>query len=121
MLTLRSCCGLALVLLTSGLVIAQDKATGKTKGQLPPNWSKLGLSDDQKAKIYKIRSGYKEKAESLEQQLRELREKELSECAQLLTAQQREKLRSLVLPKGLGEPGEKSTEDKKGDKAKSDK
>ena len=36
----------------------KDDSPVKAKGMLPPNWGKLGLSDEQKQKIYKIQNKY---------------------------------------------------------------
>ena len=49
---------------------AKDKDTPKLKGQLPANWGKLGLTDEQKQKVYKVQAEFKEKIADLEKQLK---------------------------------------------------
>jgi hypothetical protein len=51
--------GIAFVGLCSPWVEGQDKAkekepSTKMRGQLPPNWGKLGLTDEQKQKVYRV-------------------------------------------------------------------
>jgi len=106
----------ALLLVTGSLVVAQEKTKGK--GQLPPNWSKLGLSDEQKSKIYSIRADYKGKIEALEAQVKQLKEQEGSELAKILTQPQKDRLKEIVAAKSLVEPDKKDEkkEEKKEDK-----
>ncbi len=80
-----------LALVTAGVTTAQEK--GKAKGQLPSGWGKIGLSDDQKNKIYDIQSKYHAKVEELEKQIREAKDKMVKERAAVLTAEQKTKLR----------------------------
>ena len=40
-----------------GFLLGQDsKDGGKVRGQLPPNWGKLGLTDKQKQTVYRIQA-----------------------------------------------------------------
>ena len=57
-----------LAVLMVGVVVASgsfgddkkdDKTPAKVKGTLPANWSKLGLSDEQKQKVYTAQSEYR--------------------------------------------------------------
>src|SRR4051794_32572827 len=49
-----------------------DKDKGKLKGFLPANFKKLGLSESQVQKIYKIQADYKAKIEDLDRQKKKL-------------------------------------------------
>jgi TolA-binding protein len=98
-------------ILFTGLFIAnglqgQDKKDNKDKAPqvrvLPPNWGGLGLSDEQKQKIYKVQDVYKpkvddlrKKIEELEKQLSELKTKERAEREQILTEVQKKKLKAI--------------------------
>jgi Spy/CpxP family protein refolding chaperone len=102
--------GLALLATsTSG----QDKKDDepKVKGKLPPHFSKLGLSDEQKDKIHKIDAAYKAKIDDLKKKLKDLEDEQREEERKVLTDQQRAKLRELLL-------GEKPDKDKDKDKDK---
>jgi Spy/CpxP family protein refolding chaperone len=86
---------------------------------LPTNWKQLGLSDEQKKQVYKIRETYRARIEALDKQLKELRSQEEGELSEVLTKAQRDRLREILLKKL---PGEKPTEDaKKTEKKDSDK
>ncbi len=103
-----------LVVLSSPWVGGQDKAkeekpTTKMRGQLPQNWGKLGLSDEQKQKVYHIRGEYQTKIDALRKQLDDLREKERKELETVLTEAQKERLREIVAGKA---PGGKTTKEK---------
>jgi hypothetical protein len=74
----------------------------KVKGTLPPNWSKLGLSEDQKQKIYSTRGDYRTKIEELRAQIRELEKKEKGELEKILTDAQKARLREIIAEKVPG-------------------
>jgi hypothetical protein len=65
----------AVALLAGGWLSGQ---TSGTKGQrlLPPYWSKLGLSDDQKTKAQSVVSEYRKKIDALKQQIGQLEAEE---------------------------------------------
>lgn len=67
-----------------------------TKGRLPSNWSKLGLSDDQKIKIYTIQGNSKIKIEELEKQIADLKAKQKQEMIKILTEEQKQKLLEML-------------------------
>jgi hypothetical protein len=71
----------------------------KAKGQLPQNWAKLGLTDAQKQKVYQIQAKYKEQIESLEYQLREVKEKQRKEQLNVLTEEQKKRLEEILKEK----------------------
>ena len=71
----------ALVGLCSPWVEGQDKPRDKEpaprlRGQLPQSWGKLGLSDEQKQKVYKIQGEFRPKIDALQRQIAELRNQE---------------------------------------------
>jgi hypothetical protein len=66
---------LAVALIGGGMLFGDDPKP-KGQGRLPPNWSKLGLSDDQKRQIYSIEAEYKSKIDDLQAQIDQLRKKE---------------------------------------------
>jgi len=71
---------------------AQDKA----KGQLPANFKKLGLRDDQVSKIYSIQSNYRSKVSELTKQINDLKAKEKAEVDAILTAEQKTRLKEIL-------------------------
>jgi hypothetical protein len=77
----------------------KDEPVVKAKGMLPPNWGKLGLSDEQKQTIYKIQNKHDAEIEKLEAKIKELKETRLKEMRAVLTADQKKKLEELVLGK----------------------
>jgi hypothetical protein len=84
--------------------------TKKTKGILPPGFKDLGLSADQKTKIYSVQSEYKTKIAELEKKIKELKADESREVFKVLTDDQREKY---LKAKGVDT---KEKKDKSGDK-----
>jgi hypothetical protein len=93
-----------MVFLAGGLLFGDDtkKDTPKAKGTLPTNWSKLGLTDEQKQKIYSIRSEHRTKIEALQREVKELQKKELEECSKVLTDAQKARLREILTEKAPG-------------------
>lgn len=78
---------------------SQDtKKDTKTKSYLPPGWKNLGLSKEQTSEISKIHGTYKTKIKSLEEQIQDLKVQEKQEMVKLLTEEQKDKLRKLVIP-----------------------
>ena len=70
------------------------KPTGKTAPpdvmhRVPSGYSKLGLTDQQKEKLYKIQAEYYPKIQALEKQLDDLRDKREKEFVSVLTAPQK--------------------------------
>ena len=122
MLRVRGLLGvLALLLAVSWLLAADTKADPdkkdpdpKAKGTLRPNWKKLGLTDDQVQKIYKVQADYRTKIDVLEQQIKDLRAQELADQVKLLTDAQKARL------KELGEFKDPTADTTKADPAKTD-
>src|SRR5207237_2447847 len=107
--------------LSAAAVTGQDK---KAKNrQLPQNYGKLGLSDDQKKKIYAIQDEYGPKIADLQKQIEELTKKRRDEMAALLTDDQKENLKKILTDKvGDTKPTtDKKPGDKPGDKPTADK
>lgn len=90
----------------AGAAAADDKDAPKdpparAKGFLPQYWKDLGLSDDQKQKVYTVQNKYADQIDKLEAQIKDLKAKERLE---VLTADQKKKLEQVVKAKvGGGE------------------
>jgi hypothetical protein len=102
----------------SSALLGQDKAqVGKARGTLPQNWSKLGLNDEQKQKIYAAQAEYKGKIDELQKQIDDLKKKQRSAMEAVLTPAQKDRLREIALDKaGVGDdkkPDKKPDETKK--------
>lgn len=101
---------LAAALVFSGGLFGDDtKKEGKSRGTLPTKWSKIGLSDEQKNKIYSVQSSYRAKVQELESKIKELRAQEKAELEAVLTDSQKTRLRELLLEKAPAQPGTSAT------------
>ena len=81
---------------------AKDEPTAKYKGQLPQNWKKLGLTDEQTQKVYKINAKYGEEIAKLEAKIADLKGKRDKERAEVLTAEQKKRLAEMAKAKAGG-------------------
>jgi len=63
----------------------KDGTNAKMRGQLPPNWGKLGLSDEQKQKVYAAQGKYRDKIDALKKQMADLQDQEKKEMEGVLT------------------------------------
>jgi hypothetical protein len=88
-----------------------DKTPVKVKGTLPANWSKLGLSDEQKQKVYAAQTEVRGKIADLEAKIKELKKHEREEIEKVLTDAQKARLKELLLEKAPAT--EKKDKDKK--------
>lgn len=103
--------GMAAALILVSAAISQEKADPKkadpkkeevkkdevkARGQLPSGWGKLGLSEEQKQKVYKLQNKYGEQIDKLEAQIKELKEKLTKERLEILTPEQKKRLRELI-------------------------
>jgi Spy/CpxP family protein refolding chaperone len=80
----------------------ESKPAAKAKGsQLPQNWSKLGLTDDQKSKVYAIDAKIDEEIDKLTAKIKELKEQKKKEQLDVLTAEQKKRLED-ILKKAAG-------------------
>jgi len=96
---------LVVVLGFSGDALSQKKPT------LPKGWSKLGLSAEQKTKVYEVLNKHRDKLDMLKKQLAEATQERDAELFKLLTVTQKDELRKLLL-KGLPDDKDKSKSEK---------
>src|SRR5215204_5040750 len=92
---------LALAVVTSPWVVGDEPVRGrepapKMRGQLPQNWGKLGLSDEQKQKVYEVQAKHRAKIEALERQMAELKDQQKKEMDGILTTAQKARLREIL-------------------------
>ncbi len=80
----------------------------KVTRRLPNNFGKIGLSEEQKQKIYTIQAEYRLRIEQLLQELEDLRNEEILEIQNTLTQPQKAELQRLL------EESRKKRESKKG-------
>lgn len=73
-----------------------EESETKSGQRLPNNYGKLGLSDEQRQKIYGIQAGYRQRIESLLQELEDLRNQETLEIQSTLTSAQQAELLKLL-------------------------
>jgi hypothetical protein len=85
--------------------VKEAKPEGKVRGQLPQNWGKLGLSDDQKQTVYKTRAKFGDQIDELEAKIKAIKADEKKELEKILTPEQKKRLLEL-------QTGEKATEKK---------
>ena len=89
--------GLGLLVVDQGFS-QQDKADAPAlKGKLPKLYSKLGLTDEQRQKVFTIQSDYNTKIDSLNKQIKTLRAQEKGELEKVLTDDQKAALTRLIL------------------------
>jgi hypothetical protein len=101
-----------MVFLAGGWLFGDDAKKDppqKAKGTLPTNWSKLGLTDEQKQKVYSVRAEYRTKIEALQREIKDLQKKEMDECAKVLTEAQKARLREILTEKVPGAAPAKDT------------
>jgi hypothetical protein len=118
----RTWLGLLTVVLLVGWLVAADTKPGddkkdppdpKAKGHLRANWKKLGLSDDQEQKIYKVQGDYHSRIDALEAQVKALKDEEYAKEVEVLTADQKKRLAELDAFKDPTKPDDKKPDDKK--------
>jgi hypothetical protein len=96
---------LAVALLT-GWLSGDDKKPDKkpddkdppvvvVRGTLPTHYKRLGLSDEQKENVYKIRGRYKARIDALTKQIRDLQKEERTKLEEVLTEAQKTRLKEL--------------------------
>jgi Spy/CpxP family protein refolding chaperone len=114
---------LAAAMMATGGLFGDDKPE-MTKGKkgLPPLWSKLGLTDEQKQKVQAIQSNYSVKIAALQEQIKRMQSEERGLMATILTPAQRSHLKELAAEKaGVGDStaeSKSSSDDKKKDSKK---
>lgn len=90
---------LALVLIASAGINGQEKKDTKVKGVLPPNWGKLGLTDEQKQKVYKVQAEYADKIADLEAKITEMKTKQRADMEKVLSDEQKKRLKDILTGK----------------------
>jgi hypothetical protein len=100
---------LAVSLLIANGLQGQDKKDDKKetpslRGVLPANFGKLGLSDEQKQKIFKIQADTREKIGELEKRISEMKEKERQDVLSVLTEEQKKTLKQILAEKSEKQP-----------------
>jgi Spy/CpxP family protein refolding chaperone len=89
---------------------AKPDPAPKATHQLPAGWASLNLSDAQKRQIHAVQDDYGPKIAALKKQLEDLQQEERVRMYDLLTADQKERLKDLRDIKDSG------TDDKKAEK-----
>lgn len=93
------------------------KKAAKSGDRLPPNYAKIGVSDEQRKKIYEIQNKYGEQIAALQKQLAEIRAKEQAEVVAVLTPDQKKALESANEESKKKSAEKKKAGDKGGEKA----
>ena len=70
------------------------KKAARSGDRLPANYAKIGVSDEQRKKIYEIQGKYDKDIAALQKQIAELRSKESAEVEAVLTADQKKALQA---------------------------
>lgn len=83
--------------------------------RLPANYAKIGLSEDQKKKIYEVQNKFEAQIDSLEKQIADLKAKQKAEVESVLTPEQHKALQTAI-----EDSKKKSAEKKKATEAKAD-
>jgi len=105
---------MGLLMCSDGVQSQEKKDAPKVKGQLPPGWKALDLSEEQKLGVYKVQTEYREKITKLEEEIKKLRTEQTKKMSEVLTADQKKKLIDAIA-------GEKKEEPKKAPPKKEDK
>jgi predicted DNA-binding WGR domain protein len=97
-----------LLMLTAALLVGSGYGQGKDgqkdpppvgKVQLPANWGKIGLTGDQKKKVYEVLTVYQNKIDALEVQIEQLKKERYAEAYKLLTDDQKANLKKIASEK----------------------
>lgn len=72
------------------------KVARKSAGRLPSHYGKLGVSSEQRAKIYGVQATYKKQIADLQAQIDALKTKQNTEVQAVLTAEQKKKLDEIL-------------------------
>lgn len=75
---------------------APETTRKKPRGRVPNHYGKLGLTNDQKEKIYAIQANYRDQINALQEQINELQQEEASEIYLVLSDVQKESLRKIL-------------------------
>lgn len=72
------------------------KVAKKPAGRLPAHYGKLGISSEQRSKIYGVQATYKKQIADLQKQIDGLKAKQDTEVQAVLTADQKKKLDEIL-------------------------
>lgn len=70
------------------------KKSAKSGDRLPANYTKIGISEEQRKKIYEIQNNYDVQIVALQKQLADLRAKETAEVEAVLSPEQKKALQA---------------------------
>lgn len=87
----------------------------RIRRSLPTYWSKLGLSDEQKQKLYATQAEYGVKIAALQKQIKDLQKQQRAAMEKVLTEAQKTRLREIVaekLPKSTAPKDDKKPNSK---------
>jgi Spy/CpxP family protein refolding chaperone len=93
MFRLGALAGITIVGLALSVGRGSSQGPGESAGQLPPGWSELGLSEEQRTKIQSIQGECQMRIAELERQLQELQAEQRRKMVAVLTSDQKETLR----------------------------
>jgi len=95
---------------------AGDEPKPKLRGSLYSKWRELGLTDEQKQQVYKVRADYKAKIDELEKKIAALKKEERAKAEEVLTPAQKARLKELLSgPKETSPPKDKAPPKEKSD------
>jgi hypothetical protein len=89
---------LAAAMMATGGLFGDDVIMKGKKG-LPPLWSKLGLSDEQKKQVQSIQTSYGVKIAALQDQIKRMQSEERTMMVKILTSSQRDHLKEIAAEK----------------------
>ncbi len=78
---------------------ADSKSTTRLRGQLPANYRRLSLSEEQTQKIYKIQADYADKIRDLEEKIKAAKAEEKKKIEAVLTPAQLARLKEILKEK----------------------
>lgn len=71
---------------------AKEVTPTKVKGQLPAGWREIGLTDEQRTKVYTIDAKYDEEIDGLTAKIKVAKDKKKKEQLEVLTVEQKKRL-----------------------------
>lgn len=77
----------------------KDEPPAKTKGVLPANWKKVGLTDAQVQDIYKVQAKHNDEIDKLEAKIKEHKATRDKEMKAILTPDQKKRLDDILTGK----------------------
>lgn len=72
------------------------EGSARVRGFLPANYRKLGLSEEQRQKVYKVQAEYDDKIKDLEEQIAEMKAKRSKAVESVLTEAQKARLKEIT-------------------------